>query len=42
NKMQNAGSYEVSFDASRLSSGIYLYNLTSGSFSSTKKMMLVK
>ncbi|MGE5431267.1 MAG: T9SS type A sorting domain-containing protein [Syntrophomonadaceae bacterium] len=39
---QNAGSYEVSFDASRLSSGIYLYNLTSGSFSSTKKMMLVK
>ncbi|HEX2867947.1 MAG TPA: T9SS type A sorting domain-containing protein [Ignavibacteriales bacterium] len=42
NAQQNAGKYEVSFDASRLSSGIYLYNLTSGSFSSTKKMMLVK
>ncbi|MGE5400321.1 MAG: T9SS type A sorting domain-containing protein, partial [Ignavibacteriales bacterium] len=38
----NAGTYEVSFDASKLASGIYLYNLTSGSFSSTKKMILMK
>lgn len=39
---QIAGVYEVSFDASMLSSGIYFYKLDSGKFSITKKMMLVK
>lgn len=42
NAQQEVGTYSVSFDASKLSSGIYLYNLTSGSFSQTKKMLLVK
>ena len=37
-----AGSYEVEFNASSLSSGIYFYELRSGSFSSTKKMILIK
>ena len=38
----DAGSYSVSFDASRLSSGMYFYRIQSGSFSQIKKMMLVK
>lgn len=36
------GSYEVNFDASKLSSGVYFYKLTSGEFSDLKKMVLVK
>ncbi|MBK8553823.1 MAG: T9SS type A sorting domain-containing protein [Ignavibacteria bacterium] len=39
---QKAGIYEVTFDASRLSSGIYFYTLSSGSNSFTKKMSVVK
>jgi Arylsulfotransferase (ASST)/Secretion system C-terminal sorting domain len=42
NKYQNAGEYEVIFKADNLSSGIYLYRLTSGNFSQTKKMILEK
>jgi hypothetical protein len=37
-----AGNYEVRFDASGLPSGIYFYKLESGSFSKTKKMILLK
>jgi len=36
------GSYNVSFDASELTSGIYYYTLTSGNFVQTKKMILLK
>lgn len=42
NKKQNAGSYEVEFDGSRLSSGIYFYTLEAGGFISTRKMILLK
>ncbi len=42
NKTQPAGSYNVTFDASNLSSGIYFYRLTAGNFISTKKMILLK
>ena len=42
NKDMNAGIYTADFDASSLSSGVYFYKLTAGSFTDTKKMMLVK
>jgi hypothetical protein len=38
----NAGIYSVSYDASKLSSGIYFYKLETESFTSVKKMMLIK
>jgi hypothetical protein len=37
-----AGVHEIIFDASELSSGIYLYRIISGTNESTKKMMVVK
>lgn len=37
-----AGSYAVPFDASNLSSGLFIYKLNAGNFSSSKKMMLIR
>ena len=37
-----AGSYEVGFDGSELTSGVYYYRITAGNFSQTKKMILLK
>ena len=42
NDEKSAGNYEVEFNASHLSSGIYFYRLDAGKFSSTKKIILLK
>lgn len=43
NEELGAGRYEVKFDGSRLSSGVYFYRITTGNgFSQTKKLLLLK
>ncbi len=42
NEFKAAGYYSVNFNASSLSSGVYYYKLTAGSFNAVKKMLLVK
>jgi hypothetical protein len=42
NEEKPAGSYSYSFNASTLSSGVYFYQIRSGSYISTKKMLLLK
>jgi hypothetical protein len=42
NEIKSAGTYFVSLDATKLSSGVYFYRLQSGSFVQTKKMVLLK
>ena len=42
NEYKNAENYEVEFNATSLSSGIYFYKLQAGSFIQTKKMILIK
>ncbi|MFI5145502.1 MAG: T9SS type A sorting domain-containing protein, partial [Ignavibacteria bacterium] len=42
NTYQQAGSYNIQFDAKDFPSGIYFYKIQSGDFSCTKKMTLIK
>ncbi|HCY76177.1 MAG TPA: hypothetical protein DHV28_09675 [Ignavibacteriales bacterium] len=42
NTVKEAGSHEVTFNASSLASGMYVYTITAGNFTSSKKMMLMK
>jgi hypothetical protein len=42
NTVKDAGSYEVDFSAQNLASGMYVYSITAGNFTSSKKMMLLK
>ncbi|WKZ25075.1 MAG: T9SS type A sorting domain-containing protein [Patescibacteria group bacterium] len=42
NQNLEAGSYEYSFNASNLTSGVYFYTIQAGQFTETKRMVLVK
>jgi len=41
-ELKPAGTYEITFDAGGLSSGVYYYSLRAGAFSETKKLVLFK
>ncbi len=41
-QFQEPGFYNVNFDASKLSSGIYFYKIQAGDFSAVKKLLLLK
>jgi hypothetical protein len=40
--VQKAGNYELTFDATNLASGMYIYKMKAGDFVSIKKMMILK
>ncbi|MBV6419072.1 MAG: hypothetical protein DAHOPDDO_00282 [Ignavibacteriaceae bacterium] len=42
NNVQKAGRYEINFNASRLSSGVYIYRIETPHYNSSKKLMLMK
>ncbi len=42
NEEKNAGGFEIDFDGSELTSGIFYYRITAGNFNQTKKMILLK
>jgi len=41
-EFRSAGTYEIDFNASKLSSGVYFYELQTGEFVTTKKMILIR
>jgi hypothetical protein len=42
NEMKSAGRYTVTFNATKMSSGVYFYQLQAGAYSETKKLLLLK
>ena len=42
NQILKAGTYEIDYNAKDMASGVYFYTLTSGRFTASKKMLLVK
>lgn len=42
NEEKEAGYYSISFDASRLPSGVYIYTISANNFVQTRKMLLMK
>ena len=42
NERRSAGTYQIEFNGAALNSGVYYYTLTAGSYTETKKMMIIK
>jgi len=42
NEFKNSGTYEISFNGSGLTSGVYFYKLQADNFSETRQMILIK
>ncbi|MDH3269226.1 MAG: T9SS type A sorting domain-containing protein, partial [Ignavibacteria bacterium] len=42
NEVKQAGNYQVTFSSENLASGVYFYRMTTGDFSSVRKMNLLK
>lgn len=42
NKLQAPGNYQVQFNASNISSGVYYYTLSAGNYTNTKRMIVLK
>ena len=42
NEYKPAGGYSINFDAGKLGSGVYIYRITAGGYTSAKKMTLIK
>lgn len=42
NEQLNSGTYEIEWDASDYPSGIYFYTLSTGNFTETKRMVMIK
>jgi len=42
NETKPAGSYNANFDASKLSTGVYIYRIVTGDYTAAKKMILIK
>ncbi len=42
NEEKQTGSYKIKFDGSNLTSGVYIYTMTAGRYSSAKKLILLK
>ena len=42
NERKPAGNYQVTFDATRLSTGVYVYRLTTAEYTQCRKMVLAK
>jgi len=41
-EVKEPGTYSVQYDAGRLASGVYIYRITAGSYTNTRKMMVIK
>jgi photosystem II stability/assembly factor-like uncharacterized protein len=42
NSYRNSGTYEISFDGSRLSTGVYFYRISTNDVTETRRMLLIK
>ncbi|MEO8232381.1 MAG: T9SS type A sorting domain-containing protein, partial [Ignavibacteriota bacterium] len=42
NEQKQAGRYEMLFNASNIATGVYYYQINSGTFAQTRKLMLLK